>query len=188
MVPPRSDEDASIDLNTGRARAYLQQRRTDLFRQSRGVARYVAFRTSIIDNLEWLALAVWVSQSQRTLALVINDVEVFKLSPSDLRGGCQSWTINMRYGSLPIKDYHTWASLNGIELDAARVVADILDKDGNSKGGGLVASRDVAADDVLLKVPAELIVCQSQVEQCAEVDGRLRELMDCMAEFTKVGP
>lgn len=94
---------------------------------------------------------------------------------------------DMLYGSLPMESLRAWALLNDVELQAARVVLDILDKDGLSKGGGLVADRDVAAGDILLKVPGELIVSRGQVEQCAKVDSTFREVLAAVEVFAKVG-
>lgn len=93
----------------------------------------------------------------------------------------------MLYGNLPIGSLRAWALLNNIELPAARVELDVLDKDGTSKGGGLVADRNVSAGDILLKVPGELILSREQVQQCAKVDSTLRELLTAVEVFAKVG-
>lgn len=93
----------------------------------------------------------------------------------------------MLYGSLPVETLQAWALLNEVELPAAQVTPNIVDNEGNSKGGGLVATRDVSAGDVLLKIPAELIVSKQQVEQCIRADARLREVMEQLEAFMKVG-
>lgn len=93
----------------------------------------------------------------------------------------------MLYGNLPTESLRAWALLNNVDLQAVQVVQDILDQDGTSKGGGLVADRNVSAGDVLLKVPGELIVSRDQVEQCAKVDLTLREVLTAVEGFAKVG-
>jgi hypothetical protein len=92
----------------------------------------------------------------------------------------------MRYGSLPVDSLHSWASLNGADFPVAKVVTDILDHEGNSKGGGLIAKREAVAGELLLKVPAELVVSGFQVELCSKTDTTLKELMERTAEFAKV--
>lgn len=94
---------------------------------------------------------------------------------------------NMLYGNLPLDSLHSWAALNSIELQAAIVSLNVLDADGNSKGGGLVAKHTVSAGDVLLKVPYDLVVSRQQVEQCAKVDPTLRDVLAAVEGFAKVG-
>ena len=96
-------------------------------------------------------------------------------------------TPRMRDGHLDTESLPAWAVLNDIQLPAARVTRNILDSDGNSKGGGLVATRDVSAGAILLKVPSELIVSRGQVDQCAKVDCTLRTILDAAESFAKVG-
>jgi hypothetical protein len=92
----------------------------------------------------------------------------------------------MRYGFFPIKNLQTWAALNGVGLSAASIKAEILDDQGNSKGGGLVASKDVAAGEAILRIPAELMLSIEQVEQCMKADSTLQRIMEA-ATFAKVG-
>jgi hypothetical protein len=92
----------------------------------------------------------------------------------------------MKYGSLPISSLQAWGTLNGVDLPAANIEAEILDNEGNSKGGGLVATRDVAAGESLLRIPAELILSIEQVEQCMKADSTLQRIMEA-ATFAKVG-
>jgi hypothetical protein len=93
----------------------------------------------------------------------------------------------MILGNLATPALQSWAVLNDVEFPAATVAVNILDRDGNSKGGGLVATRDVSAGEVLLKVPKDLIVSREQVGQCAKVDATLRQLLAAVEPFAKVG-
>ena len=93
----------------------------------------------------------------------------------------------MRYGSLSVDRLETWALLNNANCPVAQVTVDILDHDGKSKGGGLTAKRAASAGELLLKVPAELVVNQTQIEMCSKADTTLQNLMEATATFAKVG-
>ena len=93
----------------------------------------------------------------------------------------------MKYGSLPIGQLGAWASINGLELFGAEVKTQIIDDDANDKGGGLLARSQHASSETLLKIPADLVLSRTQVEDCAKVDGRLRELLGALPTLTEVG-
>ena len=93
----------------------------------------------------------------------------------------------MRYGSLSMESLQSWALLNNVELPGARVAANILDHEGHSKGGGLVAARGLSGTDVALKIPNDMVLSRSQVEQCGKADSSLQELLEATATFAKVG-
>lgn len=93
----------------------------------------------------------------------------------------------MRYGSLSLDKLRSWASLNEVDLPIAEVAINIVDSEGNSKGGGLTAKQHASAGDVLLRIPAELIVSQGQIELCSKLDTNLQSLMHAVTDFAKVG-
>ena len=94
---------------------------------------------------------------------------------------------DMRHDSLPVAQLGAWASINDVELFGAEVKAHIIDDVGNDKGGGLVATKEHASSETLLKIPADIILSRNRVEGCAKVDGRLRELLEALPTLTEVG-
>lgn len=93
----------------------------------------------------------------------------------------------MRYGSLSIDKLQPWAVLNDVDFPIASITANVLDQNGNSKGGGLVAKHAASAGQLLLKVPAGLVTSRNQVEQCMKTDTNLHALMQATVDFAKVG-
>lgn len=94
----------------------------------------------------------------------------------------------MRYSSLPIENLQSWAFFNNVVLSGVRIQPNILAEDGSDKGGGLVATRDCEASDVVLTVPRELVLNRAVVEEVAKTDTRLRDILEAVgASFLEVG-
>jgi hypothetical protein len=93
----------------------------------------------------------------------------------------------MIHPDLPVSGLQAWAILNDAELPTAKIVTDILDKNGLSKGGGLVATRDASAGEILLKVPRDLVVARERVEEYAKTDTNFRDVLVAVEGFAKVG-
>ena len=93
----------------------------------------------------------------------------------------------MRYASLPVNQLGTWASFNDVELFGAEVRTQIIDDDGNDKGGGLLATSQHDASETLLKIPTDIVLSRHQVDNCAKVDSGLRELLRALPTLTEVG-
>ena len=95
----------------------------------------------------------------------------------------------MKYASLPTSQLVPWALLNNVELRGIKVEADILDANGNSKGGGLVATADHNEVEPLLIVPRDITVSKSSIADCARTDYKLRELLEALdgSDLIQVG-
>lgn len=93
----------------------------------------------------------------------------------------------MKNTSLPLGQLETWSKLNNIVLHNVKVTSQVVTQDGSDKGGGLFATADHAASDVLLSVPSDLVLSKEQVEQCAKTDARLKEVLDAVGAFGQVG-
>jgi hypothetical protein len=97
----------------------------------------------------------------------------------------------MKYDSLPIEQLHPWAQFNGVTFNNVAVAPNIVGKDGVDKGAGLVATIDFsengAAQDILLAIPADLVLSREAVILCAKADSQLKEILDAVGEFAEVG-
>lgn len=97
----------------------------------------------------------------------------------------------MRYDSLPIEQLHTWAQFNGVAFSNITVAPNVTGKDGVDKGAGLIASvgfsEDSATHDILLAVPADLILSREAVILCAKADSQLKEILHAVGDFAQVG-
>ena len=89
----------------------------------------------------------------------------------------------MRRARLPVGALKPWAALNGLQLNGVEIV-DL----GNGHGCGIVATRDEYDDGtVFLEVPQELVLSKDLVWNYALSDPDLRQVLDSMGEYAKVG-
>jgi hypothetical protein len=97
----------------------------------------------------------------------------------------------MKYASLPIEELHTWAQFNGVAFNNIAIAKNIASKDGVDKGAGLVAttgfSDSGASQQVLLTVPADLVLSKETVHLCAKADLQLNEVLVAVGSFAEVG-
>ena len=97
----------------------------------------------------------------------------------------------MKYNSLPIAELQTWARFNGVIFNNVVVADNITSKDGVDKGAGLLAtagfSERGALQEILLTVPADLVLSKEAVRLCAKADVHLKEILDAVGEFAEVG-
>jgi hypothetical protein len=86
----------------------------------------------------------------------------------------------MAAAKLSVDSLPVWASLNDIHIGDIRV--GTLD----GRGQGIIASTPLPAEDqqaeppVLVRVPHEIILCESVIESYAKGDRRLKEILDAM--------
>jgi hypothetical protein len=97
----------------------------------------------------------------------------------------------MKYNSLPIADLQTWARFNGVSFNNVAVADHITSKDGVDKGAGLLAtagfSERGALQEILLTVPADLVLSEEAVRLCAKADLHLKEIFNAVGKFAEVG-
>lgn len=97
----------------------------------------------------------------------------------------------MKYASLPIEQLQTWARFNGVVFNNVLLADQITSKDGIDKGAGLLAdagfSDSGASPEVLLTVPADLVLSKETVHLCAKADLHLKEILDAVGNFAEVG-
>jgi hypothetical protein len=97
----------------------------------------------------------------------------------------------MKYVSLPIGELHIWARFNGVVFNNIIVTDHITSKDGIDKGAGLLAAAGFsdrgASQEVLLTVPADLVLSKETVHLCAKADVHLKEILDAVGDFAEVG-
>lgn len=97
----------------------------------------------------------------------------------------------MKYTSLPIGELQTWAHFNDVVFNNIIVTENITSKDGIDKGAGLLAAAGFsdhgASQEVLLTVPADLVLSKETVYLCAKADLRLQEILDAVGNFAEVG-
>ena len=95
----------------------------------------------------------------------------------------------MHYASLSTLQLSSWATLNNVELRGIKVESDMVDEDGITKGGGLLATAEHSDSEPVLVVPHDLIISKQQVIDCARTDVRLRELLEALSnsELIQVG-
>lgn len=93
----------------------------------------------------------------------------------------------MLYEQLPIEQLTPWALLNDIQIVGVEICPNIVNQDGVSKGGGILATSNHESADILLSIPAELVLSKESVLQSAKTDKDLRELIDAMSDFVQVG-
>lgn len=97
--------------------------------------------------------------------------------------------IKMQYSSLSTSQLSSWALPNNIELRGVRIEPNLVDENGSSKGGGLVAKAEHNEGETLLTVPHDIVISKEQISNCARADAKLRELLATLAEgdLVKVG-
>ena len=95
----------------------------------------------------------------------------------------------MQYASLSVSQLSSWALLNNVELHGVRVESDIINADGSSKGGGLIATAEHGEGEPLLIVPQDIVLSKEQITECARTDAKLVELLATFADsnFINVG-
>lgn len=89
---------------------------------------------------------------------------------------------------MPIEQLDAWAKLNGVEFHNCQV-KQIVTQDGQDRGAGIIATgnRHGYDDDILMYVPAELVLSQYQVEQFATCDKYLKDILEAVGDFGRVG-
>ena len=96
----------------------------------------------------------------------------------------------MRRKCLPIEQLQAWATLNGAEFNNT-CVQRIPSSDGENKGAGVFATRDFKTNHdheaILLSVPHDLVLSQDQVSNYAKSDRHLRDVLEAIGEFGRVG-
>lgn len=97
------------------------------------------------------------------------------------RGKTQGWL------TLQPAAFSSWARLNEVDFRATRPATI------DGRGSALVASRvvessiDGAEMPCLLKVPQDLILSISRVQEHAKIDRDFREVLESLGDFGKVG-
>lgn len=92
----------------------------------------------------------------------------------------------MRHASIAATQLRTWSQLNDVQLNNTEITSNIVDADGSSKGGGLVSKSYHHAEDILLSVPKELVLCKDTMHLCAKSDHHLKQLLDVLEDFIQV--
>lgn len=95
----------------------------------------------------------------------------------------------MRREYLPLETLPSWAHLNGVTTHGvAFQKLPQTDDDGADKGTAIVATQETDEDagDVLLSVPADMILSFQMVENHAKSDRYLRVVLDAAGEFARV--
>ena len=96
----------------------------------------------------------------------------------------------MRRHYLPIEQLRAWATLNDVKFNGTHVER-ITNPDGQHEGAGLFAARDFEAshdfETILLSVPHELVLSVDLVHGYAKSDGHLRDVLEAVGEFGRVG-
>ena len=90
---------------------------------------------------------------------------------------------------LPIEHLRAWAKLNGIKFNNVTVEKNIAAAGGEGKGAGVVATEDFSDDDgeeILMTVPADLILTKEQVKKQAALDKNIQRILDDAGEFGEV--
>jgi len=84
---------------------------------------------------------------------------------------------------LPTSSLRSWAELNGVEYNGISV------RSVPGSGAGIVAARALSGGDEgpLVVVPRELVLSLEQVELQAKSDQHLKELLDALGEYARVG-
>ncbi|WEW56812.1 hypothetical protein PRK78_002267 [Emydomyces testavorans] len=101
----------------------------------------------------------------------------------------------MKRRFLPIEALSTWAKLNGVSFDGVEI-KHLQTEDGVDKGSAVVATRNRVAKDfalqseeagpeILMRVPADLVITLDLVETYAKSDRYLREVLNAVGEFGK---
>ena len=93
------------------------------------------------------------------------------------RGREQGWLVNN------VNSLRTWAQINGVSFDGIT-----FDKVENH-GTGVLADRDLkgGVEGPLIVVPRDLLLSRERVELQAKSDRWLREVLDALGEFGRVG-
>jgi hypothetical protein len=93
------------------------------------------------------------------------------------RGREQGWLVNN------VNSLRAWAQINGVSFDG--ITFDIVE----NRGTGLLADRDLkgGVEGPLMVVPRDLILSRERVEIQAKSDRWLREVLDALGEFGRVG-
>lgn len=97
----------------------------------------------------------------------------------------------MKREYLPLETLPSWAHLNGITTNGV-AFQKLAPTDGADKGTAIVATEErsnaneEAGGDVLLSVPADMVLSLQTVENHAKSDRYLREVLDAVGEFGKV--
>lgn len=103
----------------------------------------------------------------------------------------------MKRQFLPIEALSAWTRFNGVSFDGIEV-RRLRTEDGVDKGSAVIATRsrpaktrelgndDVNEPEILMHIPADLVLSLSLVETYAKSDRYLREVLDAAGEFGKV--
>jgi hypothetical protein len=86
----------------------------------------------------------------------------------------------MQYTSLAVSGLTSWALINDVDLVSVVIEPDILDENGQSKGGGLIANGNTDEGGPLLTVPRDMIVSKEQAKEYARIDTNFRDLLQSL--------
>jgi len=89
----------------------------------------------------------------------------------------QGWLVN------DVNSLRTWAQINGASFDG--ITFDMVE----NRGTGVMEDRDLkgGVEGPLMVIPQDLILSKERVELQAKSDRWLREVLDVLGEFGRVG-
>ncbi|KAL3479784.1 hypothetical protein BJX99DRAFT_61385 [Aspergillus californicus] len=91
----------------------------------------------------------------------------------------------MKRESLSIDALTPFARLYGISVHGISF-GKLSAEDGTDKGGAIIATeKKQSEEDVLLKVPSDLVLCLEMVQDRAKYDRHLREVIEAVGDFGK---
>lgn len=105
----------------------------------------------------------------------------------------QIGSVTMKREFLPIETLPSWAVLNDVSADGVAFRRLRSLEDGTDKGSAIVATRDRRDDgsglspQVLLTIPLDMVLSLQSVENHAKSDGSLREVLDAVGDYGRVG-
>ena len=100
----------------------------------------------------------------------------------------------MKHDYLPVETLFPWTKLNGIVVNGI-AFRKLRADDGTDKGSAIVATEERSggepgsdeAQPELLQVPSDLVLSQGFVENYAKSDRQLREVLEAVGDFGRVG-
>lgn len=115
------------------------------------------------------------------LKFCLEQSEIIENSATMIRRGKQDGWLN-----LPSNALRPWAELNGVSFDGVNVGQIPGSPD---KGCGVVAAKNLKGGDggLLMVIPRDLVLSLKGVELQAKADKHLRELLDALGDYARVG-
>ena len=96
----------------------------------------------------------------------------------------------MRRRCLPIEQLQAWATLNGVKFNST-CVERLPSPNGENRGAGVFVTSDFETNHdheaILLSVPHDLVLSQDLVGDYAKSDRYLRDVLEAVGEFGRVG-